>query len=71
MLILSDIPALREIARNIAFYANPFEPRDIARAIESCLVARNERDDRTAEGRHQAELFTWNACVKRLRSTLQ
>jgi glycosyltransferase involved in cell wall biosynthesis len=71
VLVLSDIPALREVAQNIAFYANPFEPGEIAHAIESCIVADNERADRIAEGRRRAELFTWSECVKRLRSALQ
>lgn len=71
MLVLSDIPALREIAKQIAFYADPFEPMEIAGAIESCIVGGNERVDRIAEGKRRAELFTWSACVNRLRSTLQ
>jgi glycosyltransferase involved in cell wall biosynthesis len=71
MLVLSDIPSLREIAKEIAFYADPFAPTEIVRAIESCIAAGNERDDRIAEGKRRAELFTWSACVNRLRSTLQ
>jgi glycosyltransferase involved in cell wall biosynthesis len=71
LLVLSDIPALREIGQGIAFYADPFEHRTIAGAIESCIAAGNERVDRIAEGKRRAELLTWSACVNRLRSVLQ
>jgi glycosyltransferase involved in cell wall biosynthesis len=68
--VLSDIPALREIGKDIAFYANPHERADMTGALEACLAASGEHAERIAAGRKQAQTFTWNACVGRLRAAL-
>ena len=68
--VLSDIPALRELGRDIAFYVDPFDPPAMARGLDAALGASEERTGRIQAGRKHAETFTWSACVDRLRSVL-
>lgn len=69
--VLSDIPALREVGRDIAFYVNPGDPAAMARGLEAALHASEERTGRIQAGRKQAEMFRWSACVSRLRAALK
>lgn len=68
--IVSDIPALREIGRDIALYVDPRDPSAMARGLEDALAANGERSSRIQAGRTHAQSFTWNACVRRLRAAL-
>jgi glycosyltransferase involved in cell wall biosynthesis len=70
MAVISDIPALRELGQDVAFYADPHDAAAMAHAIEVCIAANSERTHRVAAGRKHAELFKWNACVRRLRAAL-
>lgn len=69
-LILSDIPALRELAGSLAWYVDPEQPRDMAKRLEECLLAGHERRGRVAEGRKIAEGFRWDTVVGRVRAVL-
>ena len=44
--VLSDIPALRELAGDLAIYVNPRDPRSMADGLEKCLSMGNERAER-------------------------
>jgi glycosyltransferase involved in cell wall biosynthesis len=70
LLVLSDIPALREVGRDIAFYVDPTDPAAMARGLEAAVNAVEERRDRIEAARKHAATFTWSACVGRLRSVL-
>ncbi len=66
--VLSDIPALRELAGDLAYYVNPHDPEDMAMGLERCLMAASERTDRIAEGRKLAANYTWDEVVRRVRA---
>jgi glycosyltransferase involved in cell wall biosynthesis len=68
-LVLSDIPALRELARDLAFYVNPHDPSSMADGLVRCLAAADERGPRTAAGRQLAQPFRWEAVVRRVRES--
>jgi glycosyltransferase involved in cell wall biosynthesis len=67
MLVLSDIPALRELAGDLAFYVNPLDPCCMADVLERCLAAEGERPERLAAGRKLAGRYTWTDVVRRVR----
>jgi glycosyltransferase involved in cell wall biosynthesis len=68
--VLSDIPALREVGRDIAFYVDPRDAAAMARGLEAAINAGGERPGRIEAGRKHAAAFTWSACVGRLRAAL-
>ena len=68
--IASDIPALREIAGEVAFFVNPHDAGSMAEGIVRCVAAADERRERVAAGRKVAARFTWEACVARVRKIL-
>jgi glycosyltransferase involved in cell wall biosynthesis len=69
-LVLSDIPALRELAGEVALFADPRDPRALADALVRCLNLSLERAQRVAAGRRVAARFTWDACVQRVKQCL-
>jgi glycosyltransferase involved in cell wall biosynthesis len=68
--VISDIPALREIAGDLAFYVDPRDPAAMACGLDAALHANDERSDRIEAGRRHAAGFTWSGCVGRLRAAL-
>jgi glycosyltransferase involved in cell wall biosynthesis len=68
-LVLSDIPALRELAGDLAFYANPSEPRQMAEALARCVSGGSSLAARLAEGKSLANQFTWAACAGRVKQS--
>lgn len=68
--IASDIPALREIAGDLAFFVNPHDAGSMAEGIARCVAATDERRERVTAGRKAAAQFTWEACVARVRKCL-
>lgn len=69
--IASDIPALREIAGEVAFFVNPHDADSMAEGLARCVAATDERRDRVAAGRKVAAQFTWEACVARVRGVFE
>lgn len=66
--IASDIPVLREVAADLAFYVNPHDAKSMANGVEQCLAARGERRDRMQAGMKRAAEFSWDASVARVRA---
>ena len=69
-LVLADIPALRELAGELAFYGDPRRAESLAEAIQACLDSGAERTERIARGRERARGYTWAACVERVAAAL-
>ncbi|MBW2048351.1 MAG: glycosyltransferase family 4 protein [Deltaproteobacteria bacterium] len=67
IVITSDISAMPEIAKNCAIYCDPYDPIDIANAMEqSLLMTATERKRMADQGRIHASNFTWNNSAKTL-----
>jgi glycosyltransferase involved in cell wall biosynthesis len=58
--IVSDIEVLREMYRDAAVFANPNDPKDFARAIDSVIADPARRAALAANGRTRASEFTWD-----------
>ena len=65
-LVASDIPIFREIARDAAFYADPFKPEAIASAMEEALYSERARETLVKRGRERAKDFTWEGAARNL-----
>jgi len=68
LVVVSEIPALRELAGELGFYVNPHDPQDMAAGLERSLQAGAERPDRLAAGRRRAADYTWDEVVRRVRA---
>jgi glycosyltransferase involved in cell wall biosynthesis len=69
-LVLADIPALRELAGEVAIFADPRDARALADALARCLQLGTERAPRVAAGQRLAAHYTWAACVQRVKQCL-
>lgn len=68
LVVLSDIPALRELAGDLGIYVNPHDPRDMAAGLARALTLDDaERAERLAAGRKLTAGFTWQEVVRRVR----
>lgn len=66
--IISDLPVLREVAANAAFYFNPRERQDILRAMDLVYTDETLRKSLIEKGIKRASLFSWE---KAARETLE
>lgn len=57
--ICSDIPTLKEIYGNAAFYFDPEDPADIANKIISVLIDDKTRTDLVKKGSEQVKKYSW------------
>lgn len=63
--VTSQCSSLPEVGGTAAFYANPHDPADIARAIQEALIqSPQERSRRAEEGRRHVKQFSWERCVQ-------
>jgi glycosyltransferase involved in cell wall biosynthesis len=69
-LVLSNIPALKELAGDIAHFVNPHDSRSMADGLNRLLESASERTQRVAAGRKISTRFTWAACVQRVKQCL-
>lgn len=67
--VVSDIPALRELASDLAIYVDPHSPDSMVAGLERCLSEQDERAQRVSAGRNLAANFTWEEVVRRVRQT--
>lgn len=67
--VVSDIPALRELAGELGIYVNPRDPRGMAAGLDRALQLGGERDERLAAGRRLAAGYTWGEVVRRVRAS--
>ena len=65
-LVASDLPVVREVAADAAFYADPFDSRSLARAMEAALFTPGAREVLVKRGRARVEQFTWERTAQRL-----
>jgi glycosyltransferase involved in cell wall biosynthesis len=63
-LIVSDTPALREVAGDAAIMFDPLKPPSLAVAIAKMLDDRQLRIDVTARARVRAGQFRWSRCAQ-------
>lgn len=65
--VTSRVSALPEVGGEAAFYANPYDPADIARAIYEALTESSEaRQQRIQKGLAHVRQFSWERCVETL-----
>jgi glycosyltransferase involved in cell wall biosynthesis len=67
-LVAADIPVFREIAGDVARYADPHAVDGLADAIEEVLFAPGERERRARLGSERVRQFGWDATARRLRA---
>jgi glycosyltransferase involved in cell wall biosynthesis len=70
-IIAADIPALREIAGDIALYFPPNDPIALARAADRVRRERDAAGERVAWGRARATEFSWKRSVDALCSVFE
>lgn len=65
--VTSAVSSLPEVGGEAAFYANPYDPADIARALYEALTEPEpERQARIQKGLAHVRRFSWDACVQTL-----
>jgi glycosyltransferase involved in cell wall biosynthesis len=65
-IVAADIPALREIAGDIALYFPPDDPIELAHAVDEVRAEPDAAKARVARGRARAAAFSWRTSVDRL-----
>jgi glycosyltransferase involved in cell wall biosynthesis len=65
-IVAADIPALREIAGDIALYFPPDDPIELAHAVDEVRAEPDAAKARVARGRVRAAEFSWRTSVDRL-----
>jgi glycosyltransferase involved in cell wall biosynthesis len=69
--VVSDIPALREICADAALFCDPCNPADVARQITFLAHNPGLRNEFRNRGLERASLFTWETCAKKTFRILQ
>lgn len=69
--VVSDIPALREVAGDCAIYAKPTSARAWTTALLSVLEDRALADRLVASGLKRASQFTWETCARQTLAVYQ
>ena len=60
-LLLSDIPSLREICNNYAYFVNPLEINDIAKGIDDIINNQNHWVEKSKEGKKKYQKMSKNS----------
>ena len=68
--VLSDIPAFREVVGPLGVYVNPARPQQMADAIIAAVEDEELQQQARTEGPQQAEKYTWEACAERVKAVL-
>ena len=63
-LLCSDIPPLREVAAECAFYFNPLDENDLAQGLTRIVSDEVLRANLTRAGRERARTFTWERTAR-------
>ncbi|MDW8236424.1 MAG: glycosyltransferase family 1 protein [Bacteroidia bacterium] len=70
--VTSRVSSLPEVGGEAAFYANPYDVEDIARALYQALtLSPQERHHRAQLGRRHVMQFSWDRCVQEIWNALQ
>jgi glycosyltransferase involved in cell wall biosynthesis len=64
--VASDLPVFREIASDAAFYADPYDPHSLARAMEEALFVPEARKLLVKRGLERVARFSWDRTASRL-----
>lgn len=64
--IVSAIPSLEEVCGDAALYVNPYDEKDIAKAINDIVSLKGLRDDLRARGIEHSSQFSWKKSARRL-----
>lgn len=62
--VASDIPALREVAGEAAYFIDSYSPENIAEGISLVLGDEHLQEDLKIHGLARAEDFSWEKCAK-------
>jgi glycosyltransferase involved in cell wall biosynthesis len=65
-IVAADIPALREVAGDVALYFDPHQPADLARAVLQLDREPEATRARVERGRTRAAEFSWKRSIDRL-----
>lgn len=69
--LASQIPALKEIASDAAFFVDPQKPKEIATGIERLLSDQDVRKQLIQKGQERAKSFSWQKCAQETLNVLQ
>jgi glycosyltransferase involved in cell wall biosynthesis len=69
--VLSDIPPLRELAKDLAIYVDPTDPNSMADGLERCLASAPEARQRIEAGRRLAGRYTWDQVIRNVRESFE
>lgn len=64
--VVSDIPPIREVCGDAALYADPLNPKDIARKIALLLHDKDLQCELREKGRSRYKKFNWNQSAQAL-----
>jgi len=62
--IVSDIPALQEVAGEAALYCDPHNKEDVARVMELIIIDQDLRGQLIEKGLQRAKEFSWEKCAQ-------
>ena len=65
-MVLSDIPAFREVAGDYALFAAPGDTGRFVSMVDYLLSGRCETSELSRVGRRIAARYTWDACAARI-----
>jgi glycosyltransferase involved in cell wall biosynthesis len=68
--VLSDIPAFRELVGDLGVFVDPARPKQMAEAVMSTATNLDLQTAIRSNGPQHAKRFTWDACARRVRSAL-
>jgi alpha-1,3-rhamnosyl/mannosyltransferase len=68
--VLSDIPAFREVVGDLGVYVDPTRPQQMADAIIASVEDDALRKRVQERGPVEARSYTWDACAERVKSVL-
>ncbi len=72
VVVTSQVSSLPEVGGEAAFYANPYDEADIARALYEALTEPPEaRATRIQKGLQHVQRFSWEATVQKIASALR
>lgn len=60
----SDIPVLREVAKDAALFFSPYNTKSITSAIDKIIYDKDLQKELTKKGRERAKYFSWEKCAK-------
>ncbi len=64
--VVSDIPVFREILRDAALFANPYEPLELAKGIHEAVTDKKLRNNLVEKGLRQAKMFSWTDTARQM-----